>query len=92
MFCFVPVFLADEILHKWPWDTLLAIAVVGTVALVPIAVAIGSSYQRKRTEQLREEFGPDYDIALNEHGDWRLAERELMERRKKRRHSTGPQE
>lgn len=79
------VFLADEWLNARPWDQLLALAVLGAVACVPLAVKLGTSYQRRRTERLRSEFGPDYDIAVNEHGDWRKAERELEKRIRERR-------
>lgn len=86
------VFLADEILDAYPWDTLLVLAVLGAVALVPLVVTLGNSWQRKRTERLRAEFGDDYDEALNEYGNWRTAERALMQRRRKGQHTAGRSE
>jgi len=42
-------------------------------------------YRQRRSTQLREGFGPEYDRALDEHGDRRAAESELLERRERRR-------
>lgn len=65
-----------------PWDPLLATAILLAVAAVPIAVKIGLEIQQKRTRRLREEFGPGYDAAVREHGDWRKAEAALIRQRK----------
>lgn len=77
-------FLADELIDARPWDPLLGAAVVASVALVPLVVKIGNSFQRRRTERLRAEFGNDYDRIVEEHGDLREAERTLMRLLKER--------
>ena len=60
--------------------TALAILIV---AIVAIAVAGFWYYQRRRSEQLKGRFGPEYDRAINAFGDRKKAESEL-ERRLKR--------
>ena len=49
-------------------------------ALVLLALA---AMRKRRSEQLREGFGPEYDHVVEETGDRRAAERELSERRKR---------
>jgi hypothetical protein len=58
---------------------LLAITVV-LLCLVGVLVV-----RQRRTAQLREGFGPEYDRVLQERGDQRAAESELRERRDRRR-------
>jgi hypothetical protein len=53
------------------------------VALVAIAAAAWFFLQKRRTEQLREGFGPEYDRTVEEVGDRRRAESELDARRKR---------
>jgi hypothetical protein len=56
------------------------------VVIVVLLVIVGAlAYQRRRSTQLREGFGPEYDRAVEEHGDQRAAESELRERRERRR-------
>ena len=55
------------------------------VIVVLLAVVAALAYQRQRSTQLREGFGPEYDRAVEEHGDQRAAESELRERRERRR-------
>src|SRR4051794_950413 len=54
------------------------------VIVVLLAIAGALAYQRRRSAQLREGFGPEYDRAVEEHGDQRAAESELRERRERR--------
>jgi hypothetical protein len=54
------------------------------VIVVLLAVVGALAYQRRRSTQLREGFGPEYDRAVEEHGDQRAAESELRERRQRR--------
>ncbi|MFD0776367.1 hypothetical protein ACFQZ2_20735 [Streptomonospora algeriensis] len=65
-------------------DTGLILTVVVIVVLVA-AVAAGAAFavpwQRRR--RLRTRFGPEYDRAVEEHGDRRAAERDLAEREKR---------
>ena len=51
-----------------------------SVAIVPLIVKAGSAWQKKRTDRLRAAFGPEYEECVNEHGDWRKAERVLLRR------------
>jgi len=60
------------------------VLVVLVIALiVVIGVAIWLYMQKRRTETLRSDFGPEYDRAVHEHHDRRAAERELEERRER---------
>jgi hypothetical protein len=59
----------------------VSIIVVAGVVAVVLGTLIG---RRTRTQQLRTGFGPEYDRAVERHGDQAEAERELLER--KRRH------
>ena len=58
----------------------LIILVVVLLAIVGVLL-----YQRRQSAQLQQGFGPEYDRALDEHGDQRAAEAELRERRDRRR-------
>lgn len=79
------VLLYDEWLNARPWDTLLALGVLMTVAVIPVVVKFGSRMQERRTTRLKEEFGTEYDEAIAEHGHWLRAESALMARRRSRR-------
>jgi hypothetical protein len=56
--------------------------IVAIVVIVVLVVAAAAWFytQRRRSEQLRERFGPEYDRAVEEHGDRTAAERALQER------------
>jgi hypothetical protein len=60
------------------------------VLLVALVAAIGAAvwlYMRsRRTEQLQERFGPEYERALSEHRDQRQAERDLEQRAERVEH------
>jgi hypothetical protein len=57
------------------------------VLLIALVVAIGVAVwlytQKRRTDTLKGEFGPEYDRAVHEHRDQGRAERELEERRER---------
>jgi hypothetical protein len=56
------------------------------IVIVVLLVAVGAlAYRQRRSAQLREGFGPEYDRAVREHGDQGKAEAELRERRERRR-------
>jgi hypothetical protein len=57
------------------------VAVIVLVVCVATAIAVS----RRRTATLREGFGPEYDRALEAHGDQREAEADLRQRRERRR-------
>ena len=48
-----------------------------------VAAAAWFFLQKRRSKQLREGFGPEYDHAVREHGDRRRAESDLQERQKR---------
>jgi hypothetical protein len=54
------------------------------VVVVLLAIVGALAYQRRRSAQLQQGFGPEYDRAVEEHGDQRAAESELLERRQRR--------
>ena len=58
--------------------------VVGVLFLVAlIGLLVWTSTRRKRSEELRERFGPEYERAVNEYGDAKLAEQKLRERQER---------
>jgi hypothetical protein len=62
------------------------IAIIGVVALaVIIGLATFMVLRRRRSGELRARFGPEYDLALQGHGDRRAAENALSERERKAR-------
>jgi hypothetical protein len=62
----------------WVW------VVVAIVIVVAVALAIWAAMRRRRTESLRQQFGPEYDRTVEETGDARDAESELERRRRRR--------
>jgi hypothetical protein len=56
---------------------------VAVVVVVALGVGIALRYERRRTEKLRDRFGPEYDRALDEMGNRRKAEEELKERERR---------
>ncbi len=59
----------------------MLIAIVGVVLAIGIVLLIyRKSAQRKRTENLRSKFGPEYDKAISEYRDRGHAESELQKR------------
>jgi len=59
------------------------VAILVAAAVVAIAVALAFYYRRKRTEQLHNRFGPEYERALTQLGDRQEAESELEGRAKR---------
>src|SRR5262245_864569 len=64
----------------WSWIVIAAIIVIAAV----LAIILMLANRRKRTERLKEHFGPEYERAVGEAGDPRAAEKELLTREKKR--------
>jgi len=58
----------------------LVIVIVALLAVVGVLV-----WRQRRSAQLRDGFGPEYDRVVEERGDQRAAEAELRERRDRRR-------
>jgi hypothetical protein len=65
----------------WSW-IVIAVAVVIVVALAMLIAR--SASRRKRTERLKNHFGPEYDRAVGESGDQGTAEKELVARERER--------
>lgn len=64
----------------WSW---ILIAVV-VMAIVLLAVVVAASMMRqKRSERLKDQFGPEYEHAVESAGGERAAERELLARERK---------
>ena len=57
------------------------------VAIIVVLVCVAAAFavRQRRTAQLREGFGPEYDRVVGERGDQRAGEAELAERRDRRR-------
>lgn len=62
-------------------EGIITIVVAVVLVLIVAAVAI-SVYRKKQTDQLRNDFGHEYDRAVERDGDRRSAESDLRERRK----------
>lgn len=66
----------------WSW---IVIAIVVVVVVVLAAMIARSMSRRKRTDRLREHFGPEYERAVGETGDQDSAEKELVARERNRK-------
>ena len=64
-------------------NTQIIILVVAVVAIIAIAATVWMYMQKKRTEQLRSRFGPEYERVVETGGDRRKAEATLEERQKR---------
>jgi hypothetical protein len=66
-------------MSEWVWIVIAILVIVG------LAILVWSMSRRKRSERLREHFGPEYERTVGELGDDRAAEAELLQRQKKRK-------
>jgi hypothetical protein len=64
-------------------DQTVVVAIVVVVILAIVAGVAFAVTRKRRTEQLRSRFGPEYDQALKETGDRSRAEASLKEREKR---------
>ena len=64
----------------WVWFFLAALVLIAIAGLV---VAL-SAARRRRTDRLKQQFGPEYDRTVAETGEQQAAERELAARKRKR--------
>jgi hypothetical protein len=62
-------------------NTVTVIAIV--VAVLAIAFGLYMYIEKRRTTQLRSKFGPEYDRALDQYGNQRKAEEDLVYRQKR---------
>src|ERR687898_2746252 len=63
----------------WAWILIVV------VVLVVLAVIAWVGARQRRSQRLRERYGPEYERTLEERGDRREAEAELERREEKRR-------
>ena len=63
-------------------ETMLLILVVAVVLIIAV-LGVWSIIRRKRSQDLRLKFGPEYDLAMDKAGDRRTAEATLDEREKR---------
>lgn len=64
-------------------DTMTIVLIVAVIAVLGIAAAVWMYRQKRRTDQLRSRFGPEYERVLETDGDRRRAELVLQERQKR---------
>ena len=57
--------------------------IIVAVIIVLVAIALFFFWQRRRTQNLQEQFGPEYKRAVDQYGDQRKAEAELAAREKR---------
>ncbi|HXK34735.1 MAG TPA: hypothetical protein VNM91_12075, partial [Dehalococcoidia bacterium] len=69
-------------MDAWMWVVIIA-AIAALVIVAASAAALYQQRDRKRSERLRGQFGPEYDRAVDEVGDRRRAEAKLEERRER---------
>ena len=65
-------------MDAWVW------IVIAVVAIVVIAIVAFALARKRHHEELREQFGPEYDRAIGDAGDVRRGESELDARRERR--------
>jgi hypothetical protein len=67
----------------FPMKTIVIVIVV--VAVLVVAGALLMSYRRKKaSDELQQQFGPEYDRTVEAHGDQRAAEADLADRQERR--------
>lgn len=66
----------------WSW---FFIAAAVLIALTLILAAVLTATNRRRTRRLKEHFGAEYQRAVDESGDQRAAENDLIARERKRK-------
>jgi len=58
-----------------------ALVVAAVAVVLVVALLVAQKRSRQRSGALRDQFGPEYERALTQHGDRSKAERELLSRR-----------
>ena len=64
----------------WSWIVIAAVVIVVAMAVI-VARSVN---RRKRSQRLKNHFGPEYERAVGEAGDQRAGEKELVARERKR--------
>lgn len=62
-------------------NTVLILIIVAVVAVIVVAALLFT--RKRRREHLKHQFGPEYDRAVQQHGDARHAEAVLIDREKR---------
>lgn len=70
----------NSYLGQYNPELVIAVAVVAALILIAIVVAVSKRRSRRRTEDLRARFGPEYDATVAAYGSRRKAEAVLTER------------
>ena len=65
----------------WSWFFIAAAVIFGVTLLMVVVLSLTG---RKRTERLKKHFGPEYERVVDEAGDQRVGEEELVARERKR--------
>ena len=65
----------------WSWIVIAAAVVIVVAMAVIVARSVN---RRKRSQRLKNHFGPEYERAVGEAGDQRAGEKELVARERKR--------
>lgn len=65
-------------MDAWVW------VVIAVAAIVVIGLLAWAATRKRRTDQLRDRFGPEYERTVGEAGDRRTAESDLLDRQKRR--------
>jgi hypothetical protein len=68
----------EELMPTWAWIVIVVVA-----ALIVLG-AIAAWMQQRKSTQLKERFGSEYDRTVSERGERRAAEKELADRERKR--------
>src|ERR1700754_4663272 len=63
--------------------TLTIVIIIVVIVILAIGAAVYRMAQKRRSEQLREKFGPEYDRTVNSSDDRKGAETELRAREKR---------
>jgi len=60
------------------------ITIIVIVVVVAAAIVAAYAYKRRRSDQLQQRFGPEYERTIEESGDRKAAERDLRQREQRR--------
>ena len=64
----------------WGWFFIAALVLIAIAGLIVVFSAV----RRRRTEHLKQQFGPEYERTVADAGERQSAERELVSRKRKR--------
>jgi FtsZ-interacting cell division protein ZipA len=75
--------IEPSIFGRFPMDTNVWIVISAVLAGIVVILAAMLFTQRKRSAQLQERFGPEYDRVLRDRGSQKDAEEELLSRERR---------